>query len=45
MDEILAAFDAVNGDYVRHSRAARRIAEEYFAAEVVLSKMLEDLGF
>jgi hypothetical protein len=45
MDEVLAAFEAVNSDYERHSRAARAIAEEYFRAETVLAKLLEDLGF
>jgi len=45
MDEVLAAFEAVNTDYERHSRAARSIAEEYFRAESVLSKVLQDLGY
>jgi hypothetical protein len=44
LDEILAAFDAVNTNYERHSRAARAIAEEYFRAETVLAKALQDLG-
>jgi hypothetical protein len=44
MDDILAAFDAIKSDYQRHSRAAREIAEEYFRAEKVLAKMLDDLG-
>lgn len=44
MDEILTAFEAIRSDYARHSRAARAIAEEYFRAETVLSKMLRDLG-
>jgi hypothetical protein len=44
MDEIVAAFEAVNADYERHSRAARAIAEEYFRAETVLARMLSDLG-
>jgi hypothetical protein len=43
-DEILAALDAINTDYERHSRAARAIAEEYFRAETVLRRVLEDLG-
>jgi hypothetical protein len=43
MDEILTAFEAIESDYERHSRAARAIAEEYFAAEKVLSKLLRDL--
>lgn len=44
MDEALAAFDAINSDYEKHSRAARAIAEEYFAAETVLKKVLQDLS-
>ena len=44
MDEILAAFESINSDYQRHSRAARAIAEEYFRAETVLAKVLKDLG-
>jgi hypothetical protein len=44
MDEISAAFDAIRSDYRRHSRAARAIAEEYFRAETVLSKLLSDIG-
>jgi hypothetical protein len=44
MDDILVAFDAVRSDYARHSRAAREIAQEYFRAETVLQRLLEDLG-
>lgn len=44
MDEIVAAFDAVQSDYARHSLAARRIAEEYFRAEAVLAKLMDDVG-
>jgi hypothetical protein len=44
VDEILAAFEAVNSDYERHSRAARAIAEEFFRAETVLAKLLMELG-
>jgi hypothetical protein len=44
LDEIVAAFEAVESDYARHSRAARAIAEEYFDAEKVLAKLLKDLG-
>jgi hypothetical protein len=43
-DDALAAIDAVESDYARHSRAARSIAEEYFRAETVLSRLLADLG-
>jgi hypothetical protein len=43
-EEIIEAFDAIRSDYHRHSRAARRIAEEYFNAETVLEKVVRDLG-
>jgi hypothetical protein len=44
MEEILAAFDAIQSDYERHSRAARAIAEEHFRAERVLARLVADLG-
>jgi hypothetical protein len=44
MSEILAAFEAIESDYERHSRAARNIAEEYFRAETVLARLLNNLG-
>ena len=44
IDDIVAAIDAINSDYERHSRAARAIAEQYFKAEAVLAKVLDDLG-
>jgi hypothetical protein len=40
MEEILAAVEAINGDYERHSRAAREMARDYFGADVVLKQML-----
>lgn len=43
-EEILTAFDALNSDYEKHSRAAYAIAEEYFKAEKVLERLLSDLG-
>jgi hypothetical protein len=43
-DGALEAIEAVNGDYQRHSRAAAAIAEEHFAAERVLARLLDDLG-
>lgn len=43
-EEILAAIEAINSDYDRHSRAARAIAGEYFRAETVLARLLNDLG-
>jgi hypothetical protein len=44
-DEIVAAFEAIQSDYGRHSRAALAIAYEYFRAETVLAKVLNDLGY
>ena len=44
MEDIITAFEAIHADYDRHSRAARRIAEEYFRAETVLAKVIDDLG-
>jgi hypothetical protein len=44
MADIVTAFEAIQADYGRHSRAARRIAEEYFKAETVLAKVIKDLG-
>ncbi len=44
MDEILTAFEAIECDYERHSHAARDIAEEYFKAETVLARLLNNLG-
>jgi hypothetical protein len=38
-----AAVDEVRGDYARHRRAARELAEEVFASERVLSRLLEAL--
>jgi hypothetical protein len=43
-DDVLAALDAVNADYAHHQRVARAIAEEYFRAETVLARLLEDAG-
>jgi GT2 family glycosyltransferase len=44
MEEILAAVEAINSDYPRHSRAAEEIAREYFAHEVVLGRLLREVG-
>ena len=44
IDEIVAAFEAIDSDYEKHSRAARAIAEEYFTAETVLKSVLQDLN-
>lgn len=44
IDEVLAAFESINSDYMTHAQAAREIAREYFAAEKLLRKILEDVG-
>jgi hypothetical protein len=44
MDEILAAVDAINSDYPRHSRAAYQLAQDCFSHEVVLGGILKELG-
>jgi hypothetical protein len=44
LEQILTSFDAVYSNYERHSRAASAIAEEYFRAETVLSRLLDELG-
>jgi GT2 family glycosyltransferase len=44
MDEIIAAVEAINADYDRHRRAAWRTAREFFSHEVVLPKLLREVG-
>lgn len=44
MEEIVAAFGAINADYERHSRAARKLAAEHFSADRVLRKLFQDAG-
>ena len=44
LDEAAAAVAEVASDLPRHSRAARRIAEESFAADRVARRLLDDLG-
>ncbi len=44
IDEALASIEALNGDYDRHARAARAVAEEYFDSDRVLGQLLDALG-
>jgi hypothetical protein len=44
MDEILGAVDKINSNYERHCQAAYEIAQEYFSYEVVLNRLLDDVG-
>jgi hypothetical protein len=44
MDDVLAAIDAIEGDYPAHCRAAAEIADEYFAAERVVGSLMARAG-
>jgi hypothetical protein len=44
LEEAAAGVDTIERDYDRHSRAARELAEEYFDADKVLSRLLTRLG-
>ena len=44
MEDVLAAVDAIESDYEAHCRAAREIAEEYFAAEKVVGTLMSRAG-
>lgn len=44
LDEAAAAIEAIESDPPRHRRAAAEIAREYFGAEVVLGRLLGDIG-
>jgi hypothetical protein len=43
-DEAAAGIAEVLGEPARHARAAREIAEAYFGSDVVLARLLADLG-
>jgi len=44
MRDIEEAIEAINSDYQRHSRAAYEIARDHFSHDVVLKRLLQDLG-
>lgn len=43
LDEAAAGVEEINGNYVRHCKAARHIAEEHFNSDKVLRRLLADL--
>jgi hypothetical protein len=44
IEDAVEAVEAINADYATHSRAAAELAREYFDSDVVLSRLLEELG-
>jgi hypothetical protein len=44
MEELIAAVETINSDYEKHCRAAKDIAREYLSHDVVLGRMLAELG-
>jgi hypothetical protein len=44
INDIKNAIEAISADYSKHSEKAQEIAQEYFAAEKVVGKMLSHLG-
>jgi hypothetical protein len=44
MEDILRAIDTIQSDYESNCRAAREIAQEYFAAERVLGSLMDRAG-
>lgn len=44
LDEAVQGIEAVEKNYEHHCRAARQIARDYFSSEVVLKKLLKDIG-
>jgi hypothetical protein len=43
-DEAVAGIEAIAGDYPRHARAARAVAEAYFDSDRVLGRLIEEVG-
>ena len=44
MEDVVTAIESINGNYERHCRAARKIAEDHFASDKVLRSMLQACG-
>jgi hypothetical protein len=43
-EEAVSAIGEVASDYARHSRAARELAEAYFDAKMILTRLLDEAG-
>ena len=44
IEEVVEAVNAINADYDIHSRMAADVAHEFFDSDIVLSRLLDDLG-
>jgi hypothetical protein len=44
LDEAVAGVEAIRGDYSRHARRARELAEAHFDSDKVLGRLLDRLG-
>jgi hypothetical protein len=44
IDEAVEAVNAINADYKTHSRGAASVAREFFDSDIVLSRLLADMG-
>lgn len=44
LDEAAAAVEAIESDYPRHCEAARDVAREYFSAEKVIGRLMDEAG-
>jgi GT2 family glycosyltransferase len=44
LDEVAEAVERINADYNRHRQAARDVARDFFSYDVVLTRLLADLG-
>jgi hypothetical protein len=44
LDDAAAGIESILGDYDRHARAARALAEAYFDSDVVVARLLDEAG-
>jgi hypothetical protein len=44
LDEAVGGVEAIRGDYDRHASAARELAESCFASDVVLTRLVSEVG-
>jgi hypothetical protein len=44
LEEAIAGFEAIEGAYLAHATAARKLAETYFNSDIVLGSVLEHVG-